>query len=797
MKRFTLSLWAAALVFLFATAWAAVPKLINFQGILKDGSGNPVANGSYSATFTIYNAPVGGTNLWSETQSVTTNNGLFTIQLGAVNPVPDSVFKDTLRWLGVAVSPDPEMTPRQQLVSAAYGFRISSVDGASGGNITSKVSIGPGHTNSGTEAFAVGSGNTAGGNYSVAMGVTNFATADLAAVGGGNANTASGLQAVVAGGYGNTANSASSAVGGGGSNEASAIGATVAGGVADTASGTYAAVGGGVNNIASGLYSAVGGGYHNKALLTGVTIGGGQNNRALGLSTTIAGGTSDTANGAYSTIGGGLRNSTLGDSSTVAGGVGNTAGNVLSTVAGGANNRALGLGSAVGGGQNDSAIGYNSTVGGGLSNIADGGGIGRATVSGGFSNTAREAYSAVGGGVSNTASGNSSTVSGGSTNSASNLYATVGGGFTNTASGVYALINGGSTNIADDTAAAVGGGSHNNAHGIYSVVSGGRENAASGPNATVAGGSSDTASGASSFVAGGVLNKASGSTSFAAGAQAKAIHAGAFVWADRTGGDFASTAGDQFLIRATGGMGVNTNAPYANASTDLTLPGSIGFKNGTTPMMYIYESGSSNSDRPIISHSPGFSDYGLKYSDVGDELIFQSAGSSIMTVDLVGTTDVLDVNGNIIVGTGTTGCVKDADGTVIAGTCSSDERLKTKIKPFPDVLEKLIQLQPVHFYWKAEEYPEKHFGKSQSFGLIAQEVEKILPDLVTEDEEGFLAVRYNKLPLLLLQAVKEQQKTIEELKAEVGDLKELVEKLLSSERKNVIQPASQKVGMKE
>ena len=65
----------------------------------------------------------------------------------------------------------------------------------------------------------------------------------------------------------------------------------------------------------------------------------------------------------------------------------------------------------------------------------------------------------------------------------------------------------------------------------------------------------------------------------------------------------------------------------------------------------------------------------------------------------------------------------------------------------------------------------ERFGGSQSFGLVAQEVQQVMPELVTEDQQGSKAVRYNKLPLLLLQAVKE-------LKAENETLKE---KLASQE----------------
>jgi len=62
-------------------------------------------------------------------------------------------------------------------------------------------------------------------------------------------------------------------------------------------------------------------------------------------------------------------------------------------------------------------------------------------------------------------------------------------------------------------------------------------------------------------VPGGRENTAAGHTSFAAGYRAKANHSGTFVWADSTAADFASTGKDQFLIRASGGVGIGTPSP--------------------------------------------------------------------------------------------------------------------------------------------------------------------------------------------------------------------------------------------
>src|SRR5207247_4694380 len=80
----------------------------------------------------------------------------------------------------------------------------------------------------------------------------------------------------------------------------------------------------------------------------------------------------------------------------------------------------------------------------------------------------------------------------------------------------------------------------------------------------ISGGIDNVADGYGSVVPGGYLNHAGGDTSFAAGSRAKAVHSGAFVWADSSQiSDFASTGGDQFLIRAAGGVGIGLTNPAA------------------------------------------------------------------------------------------------------------------------------------------------------------------------------------------------------------------------------------------
>ncbi len=117
------------------------------------------------------------------------------------------------------------------------------------------------------------------------------------------------------------------------------------------------------------------------------------------------------------------------------------------------------------------------------------------------------------------------------------------GGQVNQALNNLTTVSGGADNIASGDTATVGGGLRNTASGGLAIVGGGLGNTASGDFATIPGGRNNTAT----------------HNAFAAGTRAKANHTGAFVWADSTFADFASTADDQFLIRAGGGVGIGTN----------------------------------------------------------------------------------------------------------------------------------------------------------------------------------------------------------------------------------------------
>jgi hypothetical protein len=101
----------------------------------------------------------------------------------------------------------------------------------------------------------------------------------------------------------------------------------------------------------------------------------------------------------------------------------------------------------------------------------------------------------------------------------------------------------------------------------------------------------------------------------------------------------------------------------------------------------------------------------------------------------------------------------------------SDIRLKTNIKPLQNALSKVLLLNGVTFNFKTETYPDLGLSKSEQIGFVAQEVEKVLPQTVSDGPGGFKSVEYTNIVPVLVEAIKEQQKQIDELKAEIEQLK--------------------------
>ena len=512
-----------------------------YQGQLQN-NGAP-ASGSYALQFTLYatnatGVPVAGpvTN-----NPVAVASGLFTTLINFGN-----VFTGTNYWLDIAVSTNGtnfiELTPRQQLTPVPYAIFAETSSNLSGTVLAAQVS---GALSTAQLPASVVTNNASGltlnGTFNGnGAGVTNVNATSLNGVNASNFwqlagnNVAPGqflgstnfqpVQVLVNGARALSLSPATNDISH--SNIVNIVGGSSANYVRP---GTYGAViaGGGAviyqgqinysNSIGSDL-SSIGGGYENSIQANGqaCVIAGG-------------GGNSIGADILYSAISGGYLNSitTINDtSSTIAGGSQNTISAGLSFIGGGAANSIAGGQSVIVGGEENYSGASDSFVGGGFENtiVLNENYTASDVLVGGYNNTLNAYASVLGGGLENViqSGGTGDTLVGGYLNciSTNTTYAFLGGGYQNTNSGAY------------------------------------------------------------SVVPGGLMNYAGGKYSFAAGQQAKANFQGDFVWADSQPTNFSSSANDQFLIRAQGGVGINKTNPAAALDVAGTINGTFFTGNG-------------------------------------------------------------------------------------------------------------------------------------------------------------------------------------------------------------------------
>jgi Chaperone of endosialidase/Head domain of trimeric autotransporter adhesin len=103
----------------------------------------------------------------------------------------------------------------------------------------------------------------------------------------------------------------------------------------------------------------------------------------------------------------------------------------------------------------------------------------------------------------------------------------------------------------------------------------------------------------------------------------------------------------------------------------------------------------------------------------------------------------------------------------------SDIRYKTNFSSIEKPLQKIEQLHAIYYNWKQEEFPAMHFTGARQLGLSAQEVEKLFPEIVQTNADGYKAVDYSRLTPVLIEGIKAQQQQIDRLKRELNELKQL------------------------
>lgn len=109
-------------------AWAEVPQIITYQGLLRDGNGDPL-NGAFNLTVNIYTVESGGTAVWTEEHTgVNVEAGVFDIRMGETTAFDGNVDFTQSNWLGLAVNGGPEMTPRIMFATVPTAFVAKTVE---------------------------------------------------------------------------------------------------------------------------------------------------------------------------------------------------------------------------------------------------------------------------------------------------------------------------------------------------------------------------------------------------------------------------------------------------------------------------------------------------------------------------------------------------------------------------------------------------------------------------------------------------------------------------------------------
>lgn len=300
------------------------------------------------------------------------------------------------------------------------------------------------------------------------------------------------------------------------------------------------------------------------------------------------------------------------------------------------------------------------------------------------------------------------------------------------ATGVYSTTMGDITRAAGNSSTAMGFGSF--AQGDYSTAMG-FSTVASNNYSTAMGNDSEASGDTSTAMGSATMASGGGSTAMGKGTNAQGEYSTAMGFNTVASHDY-STA-----------MGNGTNA-FGDTSTAMGS-GTIAFGGGTTAMGKGTVAGAYYSTaigRYNIGNGSGYS------WEPTDPLFEIGNGSSTASRSNAFT---VFKNGN----------------ATLAGTLTqnSDARLKTEITNLDYGLKTILQLNPVSYYWKKDRKSQTH----KSIGLIAQEVQPILEELVREghDKDKLLNLDYNGLIPIIINAIKEQQQIIETQKEEMKDLK--------------------------
>ena len=149
---------------------------------------------------------------------------------------------------------------------------------------------------------------------------------------------------------------------------------------------------------------------------------------------------------------------------------------------------------------------------------------------------------------------------------------------------------------------------------------------------------------------------------------------------------------------------------------------------------------------------------GFIENDITDNYIPYDDGTKLVASNMY-----FDGN-NIGIGTTSPNVALEVNGQIRTNVLreTSDARFKENIETIPNALEKTLSLRGVNYNWKVDFANKNRLDDNERLGLIAQEVEKIIPQAVSTDSDGYKSISYTSLVGLLIEAIKDQNNTIKD-----------------------------------
>lgn len=108
---------------------------------------------------------------------------------------------------------------------------------------------------------------------------------------------------------------------------------------------------------------------------------------------------------------------------------------------------------------------------------------------------------------------------------------------------------------------------------------------------------------------------------------------------------------------------------------------------------------------------------------------------------------------------------------------TSDIRFKENIIPINNPLDKILKISGVTYEWRRDEYPEMNFTSQRQYGIIAQDLQVVIPELVDTDSSGYESIQYTHLIPILVESIKEMEAQILKDKADIIILRNEIAKM--------------------